>query len=130
MKKVLVIANVIMLLAATGYAFAQMGGQGSMMDHGKMMNQGGMVERGQMMGDMKGMMSQMSDMMGKLSNQMKDMPAGTMQTLSNIMKRMSEQMMDMSKVMTRGRASHIEMQRLHDRMMNIRNSLSAMGVRK
>ena len=55
------------------------------------------------------MSNQMSEMMGKMSGMMKDMPKGNMKTMSGVMKDLSQQMMKMSTAMGGGKISGKEM---------------------
>jgi hypothetical protein len=66
--------------------------QSGTMHHDKMGEHHGMMEHGQMMGGMMDMSNQMSEMMGKMSGTMRDMPAGKMKMLSSAMNDMSRQM--------------------------------------
>ncbi len=88
MKKILIGINVIAFLLSSSFVFAQMGGdmkegQKSGMSHGQMM------EHGQMMSNMMGISNQMSEMMGKMSGMMKDIPEGNMKMMSDVMEDMS-----------------------------------------
>ena len=85
---------------------------------------------GQIMVDMMGMTNQMSDMMGKMSGMMKDMPADKMKTTSGIMKDMSHQMMEMSKIMEKGNASEKEMKKMQEKMTTLQKKMSDMGMKK
>ncbi len=125
----------VAFLLCSSFAFAQMGGgmkegQKSGMGHGKMMEQNGMMEHGQMMGDMMDMSNQMSQMMGKISGMMKDMPNGNMNMMSGVMKDLSHQMMDMSTAMGSGKVSAKEMKKMHDGIMEIQKNLSRMETHK
>jgi hypothetical protein len=108
LRRIFFISIAILALSVT-YGFAQTGNgmmegrQGGMMEHGQMMQDEGMMEHGQMMDDMMGMTGRMSDMMGKLSGMMKDMPQDRMMKASELMRDMSHQMMEMSKMMKRGK---------------------------
>jgi hypothetical protein len=137
MKKAFAISFVIALVLSATYGFAQTGNgmmegqQGGMMEHGQMMMQHkGMMEHGQMMGDMMGVTHQMSDMMGRLSGMMKDMPHDRMMKASELMKDMSHNMMEMSKMMGSGKASYKEMKMLQGKMMKMQKRLSEMEMMK
>jgi len=116
MKKILLIGLILGLLAS--YSYGQMAGQKGMMGQGQMMN------------NMMGMTNQMSETMGKMSNMMKNMPAGNMKEISEIMKGMSQQMMDMSKMMGKGTASEKDMKNLQDKMMQMQNKISEFEKKK
>jgi hypothetical protein len=126
--------SVMILALSVAYGFAQTGNgmmegqRGGMMEHGRMMQHKGMMEHGQMMNDMMGMTSRMSDMMGRLSGMMKDMPQDRMLKASELMRDMSHQMMEMSKMMKRGNASYKEMKKLQGRMTMMQKSFSGMGM--
>jgi hypothetical protein len=133
MRNLFFISVVILALSVT-YVFAQTGNgmmegqEGGMMEHGQMIQHKGMMEHGQMMNDMMGMTNRMSDMLGKMSGMMKDIPPERMMKASELMKDMSHQMMEMSKMMKRGKASYKEMKELQGRMMKTQKSLSGMGM--
>ena len=86
--------------------------------------------QGQMMNNMMGMTNQMSEMMGKMSNMMKDMPAGNTKQMSELMKEMSRQMMDMSKMTGKSTVSEKEMKGLQDRMMQMQKKMSELEMKK
>ncbi len=136
MKKAFAIGFILILALSVTYSFAQTGNgmtegqQGGTMEHGQMMRHRGMMEHGQMMGGMMGMTNQMSEMMGKLSGMMKDMPQDRMMKASELMKDMSHNMMEMSKMMKRGKASYKEMKRLQGGMMKLQKRFSEMEMMK
>jgi hypothetical protein len=137
MRKAFTISFVMAFILSATYGFAQMGNgmmegqQGGMMEHGQqMMQHQGMMEHGQMMGDMMGVTHQMSDMMGRLSGMMKDMPHDRMMKASELMKDMSHNMMDMSRMMGSGKASYKEMKMLQGKMMKMQRRLSEMEMMK
>jgi hypothetical protein len=135
MKKTAIGISLIVLILSTSPVLAQMGGgmnegQKSGMGHGQMMEQGGMMEHGKMMGDMMTMSNQMSEMMGKMSGMMKDMPKGNMKTMSGVMKDLSQQMMKMSTAFGGGKISGKEMKKMQDRMMEIQKRISGMEMHK
>ncbi len=135
MKKPSVGIGFVAFLLCSAFAFAQMGGgmkegQKSGMGHSQMMEQDGMMEHGQMMGGMMDMSNQMSEMMGKVSAMMKDMPQGNMNMMSGVMKDMSNQMMAMSTAMGSGKVSAKEMKKMRDGMMGIQKNLSRMEMHK
>ncbi len=134
MKKTFAISLILVLSVFVTYGFAQTGNgmmegqQDGMMEHGRMMQHKGMMEHGQMTDDMMGMTNRMSDMMGKLSGMMKDMPQDRMMKASELMKDMSHNMMEMSKIMERGKASYKEMKRLQGRIMKLQKRFSEMEM--
>ena len=135
MKKTITGIGLLVLLLSGPFVFAQM--DGGMMEgpnkstpHGQMRDPGGMMERGQMMGGMMDMSNQMSEMMGKMSGTMKDMPPARMKTMSGVMNDMSHQMQDMSMAMASGKVSAKEMKRMRDRMMEIQKEMSGMEMHK
>jgi exopolyphosphatase/pppGpp-phosphohydrolase len=81
-------------------------------------------------GNMMTMSNQMSEMMGKMSGMMKDMPKGNMKTMSGVMKDLSQQMMKMSTALDGGKISGKEMKKMQDRMMEIEKRMSGMEMHK
>jgi hypothetical protein len=135
MKKTAIGISFIVLMLCTSTVLAQMGGgmkegQKSGMGHGQMMEQGGMMEHDQMMGNMTTMTNQMSEMMGKISGMMKDMPKDNMKTMSGVMKDLSQQMMKMSTAIAGGKISGKEMKNMQDRMMEIQKRMSGMEMHR
>jgi hypothetical protein len=135
MTKTFAVSLIFVFALSVTYSFAQMGDgmmegeQGGMMEHGRMMQHKGMMGHRQMMGDMMGMTNQMSDMMGRLSGMMKDMPPDRTMRASELMEDMSHQMMEMSGMMKRGRASYKEMKMLQGGMMKLQKRFSMMEMR-
>ena len=135
MKKTVSAIGVFVLLLAGSLAFAQMSGgmmkdQSGTMHHDKMGEHHGMMEHGQMMGGMMDLSNQMSEMMGKMSGTMKDMPAVKMKSMSGVMNDMSHQMREMSMAIGNGRVSAREMKQMEDRMMEIKKEMSGMEMHK
>jgi hypothetical protein len=123
------------LLLSGPFVFAQMTGgmmkdQNKSIPQGQMREQGGMMEHGQMMGGMMDLSNQMSEMMGKMSGTMKDMPAVKMKSMSGVMNDMSHQMREMSMAIGSGKVSAREMKRMEDRMMEIQKEMSGMEMHK
>ena len=81
-------------------------------------------------GNMMTMSNQMSEMMGKMSGMMKDMPKGNMKTMSGVMKDLSQQMMKMSTAIAGGKISGKEMKNMQDRMMEIQKRMSGMEMHR
>jgi hypothetical protein len=84
----------------------------------------------QMGGGMRGMSNQMSEMMGKISGMMKDMPASNMKMMCGVMNDMSHQMMEMSMAMGSGKVSEEAMKKMQGRMMEIQKRISGMEMHK
>jgi hypothetical protein len=135
MKKTVYGIGVFVLLLGGPLAFAQMSGgmmkdQSGTMHHDKMGEHHGMMEHGQMMSGMMGMSNQMTEMMGKMSGMMKDMPAENMKKMSGAMNEMSHQMLDMSTMMGSGKCTAAEMKRMEERMTKIQGEMSGMEMHK
>jgi hypothetical protein len=128
-KKTITGIGLLALLLSGSFVFSQMDG-GMMESQNKSMHHEQMMEHGQMMGGMMDMSNQMSEMMGRISVTMKDMPAGRMKMMSSAMNDMSHQMQDMSIAMAGGKVSAKEMKRMQDRMMEIRKEISGMEMHK
>jgi hypothetical protein len=135
MKKSMTGIAFLVLLLSGPFVFAQMTGgmmkdQNKSISQGQMKEQGGMMEHGQMMGGMMDLSNQMSEMMGKMSGTMKDMPAVKMKSMSGVMNDMSHQMREMSMAIGNGRVSAREMKQMEDRMMEIKKEMSGMEMHK
>jgi len=142
MKKLIFVIGLFLFLFGCSFVSARNGGgedggmQDQMMNNGGMMGQdhmmehGGMMDHGQMMGDMMGMSNQMSDMMGSMAGMMQNMPADSMGKMSGVMKDMSQQMMEMSQAMATGKVSAEQMKHMQNRMTQIQQKLSGMGMQK
>jgi len=135
MKKTVSAIGVFVLLLGGSLAFAQISGgmmkdQSGTMNHDKMGEHHGMMEHGQMMSGMMGMSNQMTEMMGKMSGMMKDMPAGNMKKMSGAMNEMSHQMLDMSTMMGSGKCTAAEMKRMQERMTKIQGDMSGKEMHK
>ncbi len=131
MKK-LVTALTVVLLLVIGVVYAQMGGgmTGSQGGHDAMsrgmmggqeghMHEGSMLMHGhEMSGSMMPMMNHMGSMMQRITGFMeKGMGTEQMKGMSEIARDMSTHMMDMSNMLKRGEASHEDMHKLHQRIM-------------
>lgn len=141
MKKTVFAIGFTGFLFCSSLGFAQMGSgmKGSQtmdtnhvhtMEHATMMEHGTMMGRDTMMSDMKGMSNQMSEVMGKMSGMIKDMPQGNMKMMSDVMKDISNQMMDMSTANSGGKTSAEGKKKMHDRMMEIQKKISEMEMHK
>lgn len=114
MKKALSSGICILVLAlAASVGFAQTDGQTD-----QMMQHKGMTGCQMMICDQ---MHQMSQIMGQMSDKMKNMTPEHMKEMSAIMKNMSKQMMDMSKMMDKGTASEKAMKKSQDKMTQIQD---------
>ncbi len=124
--KRLFIAGLMMALFAS-YGYAGMDGMQGKMGHGHEMAGN---QKSQMMGDdqmksgMMDMMHQMQGVMGDMEGMMKNMTPEKMQRMCKMMKGMSGQMMDMSKMMEKGAVSQKEMDMMYDKMADLQKGVS------
>ena len=119
MKRILIVTIMVSVLAASN-SFAQMG-------HGMMreMPEGMMHEH--MMGNMTDMINELSGLMGKMSEMMKDMPKENMNSIAEIMKDMSFEMSRMSEMMDRGAVTDEEIKAVHSRIIELQKRMMEMG---
>jgi hypothetical protein len=122
MKKLFLIGLILGLF--TSYSYAQMADQKGEMGEG-------MMSQKETMDHMRGMINQMSVLMGKMPNMMmKDMPPPDIRKMMfEIMKNMSQQMMDMSKIMEKGTVSEKEMKMMQDEMMQMQKRMSELEMK-
>ncbi|RJQ48341.1 MAG: hypothetical protein C4538_04010 [Nitrospiraceae bacterium] len=128
MKQTIVL-SILMLCLSSTYSFAQMG-HGMMREmpggtmHEHMMGHEGMMNHEQMKGNMADMMNQLSGMMGRMSEMMKDMPKEKMHQMSSLMRDMCLEMNRMSEMMGKGAATDEEIKAAHHSINELKKRLS------
>jgi hypothetical protein len=124
MKKYLLIGLILGLFTSYGYAQIadQKGGTGKEMMGGQ---KGQTIGHKELMDNIRGMMNQMSEMMGRMPKMMMEEmpPPDVRKMMFEIMRDMSKQMMDMSKMMEKGAASEKEMRMMQDKMTQIQKRM-------
>ena len=128
MRQVMVMV-ILLFGLTTSYSLAQMG-HGMMRDsqmmgeHG-MTGSGQMMEHGKMMGNIKGMTQDISDLMRKMSELMgRDISRERAHAMSNVVRDMAAEMNRISFMMDSGAATEEEMRDVENRMMEIKKYMS------
>jgi len=125
------ITMALLLIFAPAYGFAQMGHgmmretPGGMM-HEHMMGHEGMMGYENMMGNMTDMINELSGLMSKMSEMMKDMPRENMHQISSTMRDTCSEMSRMSEMMDKGAATDEEIKAVHHRIKDLQKRMSEM----
>jgi hypothetical protein len=128
MRQVMVMV-ILLFGLTTSYSLAQMGHgmmrDSHMMEEHGMTGSGQMMEHGKMMGNIKGMTQDISDLMRKMSELMgSDISRERAHAMSNVVRDMAVEMNRISFMIDRGSATEEEMIDVQNRMMEIKKYMS------